>query len=176
MPPARSKQPALAAIGLGSNLGGRQRHLRSALEGLASAGGIELEVCSTIISTPPIGPPGQRDYLNAVCLVRTTRSPLALLGLMRRIEARRGRDRVNGKRWGPRTLDLDLLLYDAVVMNHAQPPLQLIVPHPRLHLRRFVLEPLVEIAPDLVVPMLNKTAAELLAELNASEHHTGDSS
>lgn len=173
MPPVRDTQQALAAIGLGSNLGDRERHLQAALDGLVKAGGIELVATSTFISTKPLGPPGQCDYLNAVCLVRTTRRPLALLGLLRRIEARRGRDRVHGERWGPRTLDLDLLLYDGEVIHHPQPPLQLHVPHPGLIHRRFVLEPLCEIAPDLVVPPLNKTVSQLLSELMENEDRSG---
>ncbi len=163
--PKATRQPTQAAIALGSNLGNRRRHLDAALAAIARAAGVEIIEPSTFIETPPFGPPGQRDYLNAACLVRTTRSPRSLLRLLRRIECRRGRDRINGHRWGPRTLDLDLLLYDAVVMDTPE----LTLPHPRLHLRRFVLEPLAEVAPRMVVPTLSRTVQNLLADLDARE-------
>ncbi len=163
--PKSLRNPAQAAIALGSNLGNRRRHLDAAVAALARAAGVEVIETSTFIETPPFGPRGQRDYFNAACLVRTTRSPHSLLRLLRRIECRRGRDRINGHRWGPRTLDLDLLLYDAVVIDTSD----LTVPHQRLHSRRFVLEPLAEIAPNLAVPTFNRTVRELLAELDACE-------
>lgn len=155
-----------AAIALGSNLGDRQRHLDAALLRLGRSRGIALLDCSPVLETPPVGPPGQRPYLNAVCIVSCTRTPLALLRLLRRIEATRGRDRVRGQQWGPRTLDLDLLLYADRVLDH---PL-LTLPHPRLHQRRFVLEPLCAVAPDWVVPGPAssdglRTVRELLAAL-----------
>lgn len=152
---------------MGSNLGNRERHLAVALERLARAPGVEMLACSPILETDPIGPQGQGAYLNAVCTVATTRSPLALLRLLRRIEATRGRDRVHGKRWGPRTLDLDLLLYADRVIGH---PL-LSLPHARLHERLFVLEPLAAIAPEWVVPTLGRSVADLLEVLQREATH-----
>jgi 2-amino-4-hydroxy-6-hydroxymethyldihydropteridine diphosphokinase len=148
---------------LGSNLGDRLAHLDAALVLLDRADGLQMLDCSPVIETPPFGPPGQRHYLNAVCVVACRRTPLALLRLLRRIECSRGRDRVNGQRWGPRTLDLDLLLYADRIIDH---PL-LTVPHPRLHLRRFVLEPLSLVAPQWQVPTLRKTVQQLLEQLPA---------
>ena len=115
-------------------------------------------VLSPLYRTEPVGGPGQPDYLNAVATGRTRLLPLELLALLRRLEAEAGRDPL-GERNGPRTLDLDLLLYGDEVIGLPD----LAVPHPRLAARRFVLAPLADLVPDRVVPGTGRTVASLLA-------------
>ena len=129
-----------AAIGLGSNLGDRLGHLRQGLEGLRRAA--TLAGVSSLYESAPVGGPHQDRYLNAVALIETTFSPRHLLAALHEIEA--GAARVRQERWGPRTLDLDLLVYDECVVD--DPDLE--VPHPRAHERQFVLLPLVEVWPE----------------------------
>jgi len=148
-----------AAIGLGSNLGDRRATLKSALARLNS-GPLTLLAASPLIETAAVGGPPQPDFLNAAALVQTALEPFELLELLLSIEAEHGR--VRGVANGPRTLDLDLLLFDQLVLD--RPGLTL--PHPRMHLRRFVLEPLAAIAPEWVHPVLGRSAAELLAALD----------
>lgn len=145
-----------AALGLGSNLGDRRAHLEAAVRGLAAAG--EVIAVSSFRDTEPLGPPQPR-YLNAALVLETGRTPRELLELAQELERRAGRER--GGRWGPRTLDVDLLLYGDRTVHEAD----LVVPHPRLHERLFVLEPLAEIALDWPVPGLGRTVKELLADL-----------
>lgn len=135
---------AEAFIGLGSNLGDRHRHLGDAVIGITSLG--ELLAVSSLYETAPIGGPPQGDYLNQVALVATHLSARRLLDGMRSLETAAGRERA--ERLGPRTLDLDLLLYGNEVVD--EPGLK--VPHPRMTERRFVLEPLLEIRPDARLP------------------------
>lgn len=153
-----------AYLALGSNLGERLELLRGARAALQASSQIEVTGCSAVYETEPVGgPAGQPAYLNAVLRVRTGLSPEALLALGLEIEARFGR--VRSRRWEARTLDIDLLLYAGELRD--DPALTL--PHPRLHLRRFVLEPLAELAADLAHPRLGKTIGELLAGLSAGE-------
>jgi 2-amino-4-hydroxy-6-hydroxymethyldihydropteridine diphosphokinase len=129
-----------AFLGLGSNLGDRHRHLREAVESLTGVVAV-----SSIYETDPVGgPPGQGPYLNCVVELATTASPRQLLGVCHRLETAAGRQRT--ERWGPRTLDVDLLLAGDLEVNEPD----LILPHPRMWERRFVLAPLAELAPDLV--------------------------
>lgn len=144
-------------IGLGSNLAEPRQQLRSAVTALAALPNSRLEACSSLYRSPPMGPADQPDYLNAVVRLRTELAPLALLDRLQAIEAAQGRIR-GGLRWGARTLDLDLLLWEARQIDEAR----LQVPHPGLHLRAFVLYPLAEIDPQLDVPGRG-ALAELLA-------------
>ena len=146
-----------AYVALGSNLGDRRATLAGALDALAADPRVDLVRCSTMIETDPVGgPPDQPRYLNAVAQLSTDLSPEALHDLLMRIETRFGRERT--ARNAPRTLDLDLLLYDERCIHTET----LTVPHPRMHERRFVMAPLAEIAPDVRPPVLNKTIAELV--------------
>lgn len=136
-----------AFVGLGANLGDRERTLRAAVDALAAEEGIELVAVSTLRETEPVGVGEQPRYLNGVAVLETTLPPRRLLARLLETERRFGRVRVPGEH-GPRTLDLDLLLYGNEEIDEAG----LAVPHPRLHERGFVLEPLAELAPGLVVP------------------------
>lgn len=134
-----------AFIAIGSNLGPRHATIHAGLRDLARVPGVRVLRLSSIIETDPVGPPGQGPYLNAAAELDTTLEPHALLDAMLEVERAHGRDRSGAERWGPRTLDLDLLWYDGVTLD--EPGLAL--PHPRMAERVFVLGPLSEIAPDL---------------------------
>jgi 2-amino-4-hydroxy-6-hydroxymethyldihydropteridine diphosphokinase len=136
-----------AYVGLGANLGDREPTLRAAVEALAAEEGIEVVAISTLRETEPVGVGEQPQFLNGAAALKTTLSARELLDRLLEIEQRFGRVRISGEH-GPRTLDLDLLLYGGEVID--EPGLAL--PHPRLHERRFVLEPLAELVPGLVVP------------------------
>ena len=136
-----------AYVGLGSNLDDPVAQLRSGVTALRQLAQTSVEICSSLYRTAPIGLREQPDFVNAVCRLCTGQPPEKLMQNLLEIERARGRVRTGGK-GGPRTLDLDLLLYDDHVI-HTQ---ELTVPHPRLHERAFVLYPLHEIEPELVVP------------------------
>ncbi len=147
-------------VGLGSSLGDRRSNLERALTELDRAAGVEVIARSPIYETAPVGgPPDQPDYLNQVARLRTSLSPEQLLELTQRIERKLGRART--VRDAPRTIDVDLLLYDDLVRPQPDP----VIPHPRMHQRAFVLRPLSDIAPDTVHPMLGKTIRGLLDDL-----------
>jgi len=155
--------PITAYIALGSNLGDRIATIEAARNAMHRPPQIKTIRCSPLIETDPIGEPGQGAYLNGVTEVSTTLQPSELLSLLLSIERSLGRVRnQTDQRWGPRTIDLDLILYADRIIE--QPGLS--IPHPRMHERRFVLEPLVHIAPQAVHPVLNATAAALLAALD----------
>jgi 2-amino-4-hydroxy-6-hydroxymethyldihydropteridine diphosphokinase len=137
-----------AFVGLGSNLGERETTLRAAIGRLRTIPNVEVRRVSTLRDTEPIGYVDQPRFLNGVVELETTLSARALLGVLLELERAFGRDRSTGPPMGPRTLDLDLLLYGDATID--EPLLE--VPHPRLQERRFVLEPLAELDPDLEVP------------------------
>ena len=145
-------------VGLGSNLGDRERNLHEAVERLTEIG---LVGVSAFRDTDPVGVVEQPNFLNAVAELSSDLSPRELLDRLLQIERELGRDRTKKERWGPRTIDLDLLLYGDEVVDEPG----LTVPHPRLAERRFVLEPLHELAPDLVLPDGRRIKDLLVLEL-----------
>src|SRR5438132_6316024 len=153
-----------AYIALGSNLGERGENLERALQALQESPGVEVTQMSSFYETAPVGgPAGQENYLNACAELQTGVELRELLRVLLEVEQRLGR--VRKERYGARTIDLDLLLYgDRVIRDDA-----LIVPHPRMQERQFVLQPLAEIAPDVVHPLLGLTIRELLQQLGTPD-------
>ena len=143
---AKPENAVCAYIGLGSNLADPVAQLRAGVAALALLEQTQVEACSSFYRTAPVGRLEQPDFINAVCRVRTRQAPVALMRNLLEIERAQGR--VRQDKGGPRTLDLDLLLYGDRAIHTAE----LTVPHPRLHERAFVLYPLQEIEPDLVIP------------------------
>jgi 2-amino-4-hydroxy-6-hydroxymethyldihydropteridine diphosphokinase len=154
--PRNRSRRATACIALGSNLGDRDAHLAAALAALRRNPGIEVVAVSAVFETDPVGPPPQGVYLNAAVRVETELPPRELLGCLQEIEASRGRRR-SGERWAARPLDLDLLLYDEACIDEPG----LVVPHPRMHERAFVLAPLCEVAAAWRHPLLGLSIDEL---------------
>ncbi len=148
---------ALVTLALGSNLGDRAENLRRARQSLAPE--FALTACSRVFETEPAYVRDQPRYYNQVCQATTALPPVEALHRLKRIEAELGRQ--PGARFGPRLIDLDLLFYDDLVLDAPE----LVLPHPRLEERAFVLAPLAEVAPRLVHPRLKLTASELLARL-----------
>jgi len=146
-----------AYLSLGSNLGDRAANLRAAVAQLDVAG--RLLAVSSLYETQPVDVPDQPWFLNCVAAIETDKTPRELLQLALRVEASMGRLRMTEK--GPRKIDIDVVLFGDYVLD--EPGLK--IPHPAMHRRRFVLEPLVEIAPEARQPELGKTARELLAAL-----------
>ena len=155
-------KPPLAYIGMGSNLEQPLDQLQRALTELRDIPGSSLQASSSFYISSPMGPADQPDYVNAVAALRTELSPLDLLDQLQQIEQAHGRQR--GPRWGPRTLDLDLLLYgDQFILND-----RLSVPHPGIGERAFVLLPLAELAPELEIPGLG-IVSDLLAACDTQD-------
>ncbi len=152
---------ANALVALGSNLGDRKAYLTWALEQLGTLADTKVARVSRFHETAPVGGPPQGMYLNAVAELHTQLEPQALLRHLQTIETSLGRPE-DHVRWGPRVIDLDLLAYDALVLETPD----LILPHPRMHERQFVLTPLAEVAPHWVHPKLGKSAASLLELLS----------
>jgi 2-amino-4-hydroxy-6-hydroxymethyldihydropteridine diphosphokinase len=146
-------------LGLGTNLGDRLAQLRQALDLLHATRGIRIGNVSSVYETAPVGYLDQPDFFNLVCEVQTTLSPLQLLHSAQAVEQALHRERI--VRWGPRTMDIDLLLYSSEIVQ--QP--ELLIPHPRMHERAFVLVPLAELAPQLRLPGIEQTLAALLEKL-----------
>ena len=144
-----------AYLGLGTNLSDRWSNLREALRLLAAGSGLRLARCSQVYETEPWGVTEQPRFLNCVAEVSSTLAPEPLLAQCKEVEERLGR--VPGPRWGPRLIDVDILLYGTQVVE--LPDLE--IPHPRLHLRAFALVPLAELAPSAVHPVLGRNIGEL---------------
>jgi 2-amino-4-hydroxy-6-hydroxymethyldihydropteridine diphosphokinase len=149
----------LAYIALGANLGARRETIEWALSALRQRTDTSIEKVSALIETEPVGgPAGQPRYLNGAAAVRTSLTAREFLNVLLSIESELGRDRSSGERNAPRIIDLDLLLFDELILNESG----LILPHPRMHEREFVLRPLAEIAPDAMHPVLKRTIRDLL--------------
>lgn len=158
-------------IGLGSNLANPMHQLQSALEAIAGLPQTRLVASSLFYRSAPLGPAGQPDYINAVAAIDTGLPPSDLLSALQAIENRQGR--VRGERWGARTLDLDILLYGHAQIS--QP--DLVIPHPEMANRNFVLYPLADLAPNLVLPdgrplqdLLANISSEGIAPESAGDH------
>ncbi|MBI3318191.1 MAG: 2-amino-4-hydroxy-6-hydroxymethyldihydropteridine diphosphokinase [Candidatus Omnitrophica bacterium] len=156
---------ATALIGLGSNLGDRETLLQQALEEIRRVPRTKLLKVSRLVETEPVGGPPQGKYLNGVAKLSTELPPEELLAALQGIERRLGRP-MNRPRWGPRVIDLDLLSYDEAVL---QTP-SLILPHPKMQERLFVLVPLSEVDPHWKHPVSGKRVEELLRELHHESH------
>jgi len=146
-------------IAMGGNLGNVAESFRQARRDIAALTATRVTASSLMYTTPPLGPAGQPDYLNAVLLVSTALEPLQLLDALQTIENTHGRER--GERWGARTLDLDILDYGNRVLHSER----LTLPHPRLHERQFVLLPLCDIAENWQHPLLRQSASSMLRSL-----------
>ena len=153
--------PIVAYIALGSNLGPREKNIADAIEKLRHTPGVEVMRVSNLLENPSVGgPPDAPSFLNAAAELRTTLGAHALLQRLLEIEKELGR--LRREKWAPRVIDLDLLLHG----DHILSSQELIVPHPLMHERRFVLQPLAEIAPDVVHPTLQMSIAGLLENLS----------
>lgn len=148
-----------AYIGIGSNLGDREQNVNGAVELIGLRAG-RLIASSSLFETPPWGVVDQPAFINSACAIETTLSPQELLLTLRAIEDEMGRDR-GALRWGPRLIDLDILLYDSLILD--EPNLR--IPHPHMHERIFVLAPMVEIAPEAVHPVLGACMEDMLGRL-----------
>ena len=149
-------KPSTAWISFGSNIGDRLTTIEGALTRLNRSDFVSVQKVSNIYETEPVGFAAQDDFLNGAAQLSTTLAPIGLLRRLLAIEKSLGRTRE--VRWGPRTIDLDLLLFDHYIINSEE----LIVPHPEMHNRRFVLTPLADIAAEVVMPGTTKTIAQLL--------------
>ena len=147
-------------IGFGSNIGDRLAHIQNAIQALSKTEEITLQNVSSVYKTDPVGYEAQAEFLNGVAAIQTSLSPLSLLHILKDIETEVGRQ--HRIRWGPREIDLDILIYGDLCLQTEK----LIIPHPEMHLRGFVLVPLAEIAPDLVHPVFQESIQTLLNRLD----------
>ena len=150
----------IAYISTGSNMGDKLENCRNGLAALAQKDGIRIESVSAFYLTEPMEYADQPWFVNAAVRIRTALDPLNLLAALKTLEQRSGRVD-SGIRFGPRTLDFDIIFYNDKILETST----LIVPHPRMHEREFVLRPICDLAPDLMHPVLKKTACQLLAAL-----------
>jgi dihydroneopterin aldolase/2-amino-4-hydroxy-6-hydroxymethyldihydropteridine diphosphokinase len=149
-------------MGLGSNVGDKEKYLKEAINKISAEKNIQIGKQSSFITTRPWGYLDQEDFLNAVIEIETTLEPEELMDILLKIEQELDRERTI--KWGPRTIDLDIIMYDDVVSSNEK----VILPHPRMHEREFVLKSLNEIAPYLMHPVLHKRIFTLLEELNSN--------
>lgn len=149
----------VAFLGIGSNMGDPEARCREAVRRLGAAPGIRLLRNSSLYRTEPVGPRDQPWFINAVAEIRTGLRPQGLFAVLKGIEREMGR--IDGPRWGPRVMDLDLLLYGQEVIAEEE----LVIPHPEMHRRRFVLEPLCELASYVIHPAFGVSARGLLDRL-----------
>ncbi|MCO7127751.1 2-amino-4-hydroxy-6-hydroxymethyldihydropteridine diphosphokinase [Sporolactobacillus shoreicorticis] len=154
---------ATAYLGLGSNIGDRAGYLKRALEALQAEQKINVVRCSSIYETDPYGRVEQPDFLNMIVQIETLFPSIALLHKLQKIEAKL--ERMREVHWGPRTIDLDLLVFDQMISYSEE----LSLPHPEIARRAFVLKPLAEIAPHLIVPRINRSVMEMWQNLNGEE-------
>lgn len=152
--------PQRVFLSIGSNLGNPQRNCQRGIEMLRADETMKIISCSPFYRTEPIDFRDQGWFVNAVLLIQTTLAPLELLEKTQRIEERMGR-KEGGPRFGPRVLDLDIIFYGDLTMES----LRLVIPHPRMHKRRFVLQPICDIDPLVVHPVLGHTMQELLNQV-----------
>jgi 2-amino-4-hydroxy-6-hydroxymethyldihydropteridine diphosphokinase len=158
--------PRLVYLSLGSNLGDREAHLRDALARLGAAG--RVVAVSSFYETEPVEFTQQPWFLNCAVALETSKTPQQLMTTILGIEEEMGRQRVQKK--GPRSIDIDILLFDNKILDdRILDSKELTIPHPAMHQRRFVLEPLAEIAPDVLHPVMKKTIRELLDSLPAGQ-------
>ena len=150
-------------IGIGSNVGDRENNIFLSLEMMKKSGKIHIISLSSLYETEPEGYENQNWFLNCAAGLKTALKPYELLDFLKSIEQAIGRKK--SVRWGPREIDLDLLLYDDLYLKSDN----LIIPHPRMHERKFVLVPLAEIAADVIHPILNKSIKVLLDELDTQK-------
>jgi len=153
----------VAYIGFGSNIGDRLAHIQNAIHALSKMEEITLQKISSVYKTDPVGYEAQAEFLNGVAAIQTSLPPLSLLHTLKNIETIIGRR--HRIRWGPREIDLDILIYGDLCLETEK----LVIPHPEMHRRRFVLAPLVEIAPNLVHPVFQETVQTLLECLEADK-------
>jgi len=157
--------PKIAYIGIGANLGDRRANCKAAVRMLETSGLVRITACSGWYETEPLVPNGTdstrvNKFINGAVKIETALGPKELLGLLKKIETSLGRD-LSAQKWASRRIDLDILFYDDVVMSADE----LTIPHPELHKRLFVLEPLCDIAPAFIHPVIGKTVAVLKEEL-----------
>ena len=164
--PENTRQPTTVYIGIGSNLGDRAENIRVALRLLKRSDGIRLSSVASTFETEPEGVKEQPRFLNTAACIQTRLTPGELLSTLKDIEKRVGRTPAG--RWGPRVMDLDILLYGEKIISGES----LTVPHPLMAEREFVLRPMAEIAPAVMHPGLGKTVRELLEEKEAGEVHS----
>ncbi len=155
-------------LGIGANEGDRFAAISNAVQLLSITPGIHVVQIAPIIETKPVGGPPQGDYLNTVVELETEKPPAELLALLKSIEKQLGRS-PGGVRWGPRPIDLDILLYDDAIIRTPE----LDIPHPRFHERLFVLEPLAQLAPDLIHPILGIPIHRLAEQLGVRPQACG---